>query len=557
MNLHAILRIARRSNFPDIPRVLKAFAFVDEAFGEAPAMTADEVCDDLEHDSAATFPADEVQVLKDAGLCRKSTNITHMGRLFAVLEQAKEGKPANAEGECRRAILWPRNLNAKQTEVPTPTLEDTTEAAREVEPNTWATCFDLKNGFHQVPLSEARQSHFGFKINGETWVYIRLPMGTRFAPEVMQVVVEILAHAAVAMVTSVPEGGAVKARVHIDNVRFVSKAKSVVTAVAVAFQNLCREANITLNTEDENAVHQQGAFLGQICDYKNGKVSVAKRTMEKLSTAWERAQHPQATLRDVLSLYGSTLHCARILRSSPSSHYAAMKFCRKRVSALAQGEDLQKFLDKPANLWPCAQKDFQDWVIELKKNEPTNHLKKPDSVGEKIVMFVDASLIGWGAVLVLPDGSIFEAGGKWRDGPHLPAVINQLEMRSVANGCTYFGELIRRYGKDVPLVVFVDSSSTFFVLKKGSAREYLLNNDADDALSKLSACSGEQRYIEVRWISTVWNPADATSRGGSTDCKLVAAVMSSPAASSPVGPVGRCGVAAVRVPRAPRSLFRP
>jgi hypothetical protein len=425
-------------------------------------MTADEVCDDLEHDSAATFPAEEVQVLKDAGLCRKSTNITHMGRLFAVIEQAKEGKPANAEGECRRAILWPRNLNAKQTEAPTPTLQDTTEAAREVEPNTWATCFDLKNGFHQIPLSEARQSHFGFKVKGETWVYIRLPMGTRFAPEIMQVVVEILAHAAVAMVTSVPEGGAVKARVHIDNVRFVSKSKSVVTAVAEAFQKVCRESGVTLNAEAENRTHQHGVFLGQICDYKSGKVSVAKKTMERLSAALEGAQHPKATLRDVLSLYGSTLHCARILRSSPSSHYAAMKFCRKRVSALGHGEDLQKFLDKPANLWPCAQKDFAEWVEELRRNEPINHLQRPDREGEKIVMFVDASLIGWGAVLVLPDSSIFEAGGKWRDGPHLPAAINQLEMRSVANGCTTFGDLIRRYGKDVPLVVFVDFFLFFF-----------------------------------------------------------------------------------------------
>jgi hypothetical protein len=350
----------------------------------------------------------------------------------------------------------------------------------------------------------------------------------------------------------------VKARVHIDNVRFVSKSKSVVTAVAEAFQKVCRESGVTLNAEAENRTHQHGVFLGQICDYKSGKVSVAKKTMERLSAALEGAQHPKATLRDVLSLYGSTLHCARILRSSPSSHYAAMKFCRKRVSALGHGEDLQKFLDKPANLWPCAQKDFAEWVEELRRNEPINHLQRPDREGEKIVMFVDASLIGWGAVLVLPDSSIFEAGGKWRDGPHLPAAINQLEMRSVANGCTTFGDLIRRYGKDVPLVVFVDSSSTFFVLKKGSAREYLLNHDADDALSRLSACSGEQRYIEVRWISTVWNPADATSRGGSTDCQLVAAVMASPARLRlPLGLLGGAGWRRFEFRAPPGVLFHP
>ncbi len=173
-------------------------------------------------------------------------------------------------------------------------------------------------------------------------------------------------------------------------------------------------------------------------------------------------------------------------------------------------------------------------------------------VGFDRCMLVQASIVGFDRC-ILVQTSIVARWFRLRS-LHVGSGFKKKEMRSVANGCTTFGDLIRRYGKDVPLVVFVDSSSTFFVLKKGSAREYLLNNDADDALSKLSACSGEHRYIEVRWISTVWNPADATSRGGSTDCQLVAAVMASPAASSPVGPVGRCGVAAVRVPRAPRSF---
>ncbi len=550
LDLMALLRIAQRTGF-DTARVKRAFSFVDERF------VTDEknfpTGDDPDHttDSAKSFPAHEIQVLIDSAVARPADEkeIKRMCRLFSVIEKAKEGKPSNARGECRRAILWPKILNDELEEVPTPKLDDSVESAREVERDTFAVCFDLKNGFHQVPLSASRARHFGLRLGKNCFVFVRMPMGVTFAPEVMQVIVELLAHAAI---HDTKARGAVTARVHIDNVRFVSKSKKILDKAATAFKDLCNSATVTLNEEPENEIHQLGGFLGQRCDYLNGMVSMEERTLQKLQEKATAAFAPEASLRDIYRLYGSCQYASRILRVAPANHYAAIKFCRKRLSDFSSG-DINVFLAQPARLWPCAKLDFERWIEELRPNIPINHLQKPSPDTTRITLFVDASLRGWGAVLISPSGEVKVAGDKWKQRKHLAAVaegasgsINILEMAAVTAALQFFDSTIRVFDKSIPLALFVDSTSTFFVLKKGTAREYLLNEEAKNALEHMAG----DRFVETRWISTLLNLADGPSRGEVVVPSAERLQAALPPSS--VWPVGRCGVAAVRVPRAPR-----
>ena len=68
----------------------------------------------------------------------------------------------------------------------------------------------------------------------------------------------------------------VKTVVHIDNFRFLGEAADV-ASFAEAFEKVCRNLAITLNT-DEN----QEVFLGMRFDYAQKSVCLAQKTVDKL-----------------------------------------------------------------------------------------------------------------------------------------------------------------------------------------------------------------------------------------------------------------------------------
>jgi hypothetical protein len=449
----------------------------------------------------------DLAVLTDADIIEgtDSDGALHVGRLFFVAEDHKER---------RRPIFWPRTLNAQVTEVPTPPLEDVVAAARDLTPGGWARCFDLSASFFQVELPAAVRRHFTFRTADAWWRFKRLVMGARWSPEVLQAIVECIASEAAQRVglTAV-----VRIVVHIDNVRFWSQRRQDCDKVADEFVKLCLAAGITLNKEITNAPHQHGDFLGVEYDYRRAVVCLTGAKRTALEGKRKILASAAATYGDILSLFGMCAFASRVLRIPLARYWPVVKFVRRRAAAFATGVIA---LTSRANLWPSAAACWQDWIDSLLSNTPVSHGSRSLPT-EHHVVFTDASLSGFGAVLCTAAGDIAHYAGKWT---HIPGLehelassdINALEMKAVDLAVGRFRAQLR----NAPVLILVDNTSTMHVLRKGHAREHRFNKYAADALTNLSGL-GE---VFVGYIATDENPADPLSRGIQPPTEMVSLI---------------------------------
>jgi hypothetical protein len=288
-----------------------------------------------------------------------SDGVAHIGKLFFVFEQAKHR---------RRPIFWPRTLNNKVADVPTPPLPDVVCSALDIQPGSWAATFDLTSSFYQIGLPPAVRRHFAFRTGAKYFRFKRLVMGARWSPEAMQVICEILAE------ESLKRAGVsatVKSVVHIDNVRFCGARRQHVEAAAAAFRQVCQESNVTLNTEPGNDVHQQGEFLGIAFDYNQASVSLSAKTIAKLKEQRAILQaSANPTYAQALTLWGTCSFAARVLRQNMAAQWPVLKFIRRRASAFTLGTIE---LSSPADIWQCALPAWENWIDELLQNETVRH----------------------------------------------------------------------------------------------------------------------------------------------------------------------------------------
>ena len=143
-----------------------------------------------------------------------------------------------------------------------------------------------------------------------------------------------------------------------------------------------------------------GDFLGLNFNYATGEVKLAQKTLNKIRKA---TINTTATKREYLALFGLTLFCTRALRIQPARYFNQMKFIRKRCA----GEDL----DEVIPIWPSCVKGWESWLNELQKNKPTRH-EAGNAEAPDATLFTDASVIGWGAVLV-KGHDVHTVAGRW------------------------------------------------------------------------------------------------------------------------------------------------
>jgi hypothetical protein len=125
-------------------------------------------------------------------------------------------------------------------------------------------------------------------------------------------------------------------------------------------------------------------------------------------------------------------------------------------------------------------------------------------------LFTDASLQGWGAVLITSDQRVFIAGERWSEKVRVDSTnINVLEARAVDLALNSFADLLHSL-PDTKLSIVVDNTSTLAGLRRGTARAPLVNLALVPAIEKLTAQN--QFAIALRYVKSKENPADAPSR---------------------------------------------
>ena len=321
-----------------------------------------------------------------------------------------------------------------------------------------------------------------------------MPMGETVAPAIMHAITEVVAHAAAREL-------AVRTRVFVDNVRFLGSQDDVTTAMQ-RFQALASECRIELNSEPGNIAHQVGAFLGMQFDYRDATVRLGSKAIDKLQAFRSRICSGDLTMEDFVAGFGVVEYASRILRIRTSAYHIALKFARRRASAMFAGELVPSM---QAKLWPCAKRPLLQWIDQLLANPPTP-AGLPSDKQREYVLATDASLHGWGGILYCDaTGEFEEAGGRWGKS-HSHTDINHLEAYAVANAWRAFS---RRLAASTKVLILVDNTSVLHTVRKGRAREAPLNTAVDEVLKTLKG----NVNVSIAHIDTKRNPADAKSRG--------------------------------------------
>ena len=433
------------------------------------------------------IPAADAAVLLEAGYITPFTasplKTSIDAEYFSVIEEEK-GR--------RRPIIWPAGFLERSTYRSRFTLRSVPEYAALVHHGTHAVAFDLASSFAQVPLSPNTNIVLS-GLDGTRWRVERLPYGIDFAPEVMQLICCQLADWASAACGHRPTTA-----VHIDNVAAVGNLAAV-TAWAAAFVGICAEYGVTLNTEAGNVPASVFSFAGITFDLVEKTVRVRRRLLFPVPD-----DLPTMTLEDFERVMGRAIFAAAVLRRSFLPIYFVLKWWRRRLSQLAQGRIPWA---THCALPPGLRRALVDWLEPLRANAPVvvpPPQQKPNS--DDLVLAVDATLTGWGAVL-LERGAIPSAvGGNFA---HHPATINDAELLAALAGVRAFSARLRDRG----VVLLSDNTTTTTALEKGPLRVHrtfaagLVTTELEQLLDQLKC------VVRVGRVETGDNVADAVSRG--------------------------------------------
>ena len=176
-------------------------------------------------------------------------------------------------------------------------------------------------------------------------------------------------------------------------------------------------------------------------------------------------------------------------------------FCR-RVNAFNNGrEEYDEAREVPA----AVKANLGHWIAAVGKPHIVAAFPEEERVA---TLITDASLHGWGAILVSPRQQIFVAGAQWKE-PKTAAQINELEGMALSNALGEFR--VAFDGIDANFLrVVVDNTSVQHALRRtctSSEAMAMALQPAVDIVENL------QWPLTVEYVESARNPADSISRG--------------------------------------------
>ena len=408
---------------------------------------------------------------------------------FTVLEE-KEGR------DRQRFILWTVEANeiacdsGYEAKVPLGHISRYLDAVREECGSTR----DFKTGFYAIEIPEDARHLFRFMDSeGDWWELVRLPMGHTCAPELMDTVAAVAAGHPdyVTREWRVIEG--VRVDVWIDNIRYAGPRDLVLRATE-ALDRTARDCVLTWKPSDSVDASTRYEFIGVLWDHGRGMVSVSTKMKRRLV----ESRYALSGVVRAHDLGGRLLHASAVAGVFPGRFWFALKFFRRVTNSLNRGT---RATDDVVNVSPCVQTSLCQWIGEVLA--PRKILA--EVVAPQLTAFVDASLDGWGGVVV--DHATSEAsilGARWDKGE--AGHINELEAEALYKVVRSLPASVA----DARVNVVVDNTTVKGVARKGACvRSRRLNDAVVGALEilRLRRCT-----MSMKWVRSADNPADAPSR---------------------------------------------
>eukprot|EP01060_Flectonema_neradi_P031318 TRINITY_DN4721_c0_g1_i1.p1 TRINITY_DN4721_c0_g1~~TRINITY_DN4721_c0_g1_i1.p1 ORF type:complete len:313 (+),score=21.62 TRINITY_DN4721_c0_g1_i1:228-1166(+) len=236
-------------------------------------------------------------------------------------------------------------------------------------------------------------------------------------------------------------------------------------------------------------------FLGVRFNHETNSVVAAERLRNKISGV----NLSTLTASEIESLIGRLMHASAIAGVYIAKYWFAIKFARRVINNINRGV---VGLDDIVKLPKSVMAELRSWSLDAVKERVVEEVSTPSS---RLTLFVDASLEGWGGVIVEESGVLTVIGDKWRreKGSH----INVLEAVALRN--SLFALSDRRMNNTI-LDIRVDNTSVMGAVRK---RRCMRNKIMNDVILQISEWFSEKRVsFSIDYIRSEANPADGPSR---------------------------------------------
>ncbi len=290
--------------------------------------------------------------------------------------------------------------------------------------------------------------------------------------------------------------------VWIDNIRICGTRAEVDDAAKIIDSN-AEQMAVTWKESDSRTNCTIYEFLGGAWNHDEKSIALS----EKL-----RANLPQLCpwnmqVEDVERLFGRLVYASGLLQVPLGAFYPAMKWYRRLENSVARGLFTRsRIVEVP----PLARGSITAWLDAARCK--TYFPQRERANMSEATLITDASLIGFGAILVSPLQELFVIGGKWSDN-HVSDSINELEAATVLMALHRLREVLIRL-QICQLNIVVDNTSVLQVLAKGSSKSENLNAIVVLLIAALKEIGCR---VTIRYIPSNLNPSDAISRGITPD----------------------------------------
>ncbi|KAJ9446256.1 hypothetical protein DIPPA_18987 [Diplonema papillatum] len=320
--------------------------------------------------------------------------------------------------------------------------------------------------------------------DGNWWQLTRLPIGHSCAPELMYTLASTTAGHPDYVDGKHAVSSEVLVHVWVDNIRYAGPRNLVLKATSYP-DALAAEARITSKAADTRNAACRYEFLGVDWKHSDGTVGVSAKMQSRLQRAEESVRAGKMSAAEIKSLAGRLLHASAIAGVYVGEYYFALKFFRL-TNALNRGE---KCLDENVVLSHGLQRALPSWMQRVQRRR----IVPVAAQSPKLAVFVDASLDGWGGVLVDVDTNDMVVVGSCWNRVEKRLHINQLEAmafeRSVkAISPAYAGSTV---------TVIVDNTSVQGVARKGAGKRTRLPGTEEEKKSPLHVDSVPSMDVAV------------------------------------------------------------
>lgn len=424
------------------------------------------------------------------------------------------------EGSRRRWILWTAAANAALSAlgyVPDVPLSFSLmrQHAVSAPPGSLACLRDLAVSFFQLELPDHLRPLFSFfGPDGEVYAPLRLPMGCAASVELLQTLLSGVS--GMPSVSSCPAPASVSVSVWVDNLRLLGPADAVGEHMAIVDAR-ARECGMSWKPSDSLNGQVRYGYVGlewrhpellsssSFASSSSPPAAVQVRPSAKLRRAVasavadaqrDRCLPAAAFERLVCRLVWSSVACAEPRYARSSVLFPARRACHLLNSSSLSPSD-------PFFLSAAAVRGLVAWSADLEK---WSALRRDDAThAADVVLFADASVRGWGAVVLTPEGAR-SAGGPWRE--DRAALSHRDISRLEAEAMALAVEALLPVGARAELRT--DNTAVLGAARKGTSSCGRISR----ALLRVGATVRRRGAKIVGWahVRSEENPADAPSR---------------------------------------------